>query len=143
MVFTTPRPPIKFITLREPPSVPLLSMGSDPPPPPDCTVQVFALVHPYRFEPAVALVWKNRSPTTQVDGRMVPVFTGRVNAALVKSTFLVCESKLNSVWPSAAAASSAANKIRYIISAAPVDTRRTAGPVWLQSRELLETSGIS
>ena len=44
----------------------------------------------YQFDPAGAFVLKKASPTPQVAGSTVPDLNGLVEAALLKSTLLVC-----------------------------------------------------
>jgi hypothetical protein len=56
--------------------------------------QLFVAGQPYRFAPEGALVLKKSSPGEQVAGRVVPVFTGLVQSALVKSTFRPCVLRL-------------------------------------------------
>jgi hypothetical protein len=62
----------------------------------DSGTQVFTAVQPYKFCPDAASVLKKRSPGEHVPGRAVPVFTGLVKGALVKSMFLPCVARL--IW---------------------------------------------
>jgi hypothetical protein len=70
----------------------------EPEPPASC-VQVFAGEHVYRFWPGVFAVLKNISPGLQAAGNVVPDFAGMVDAALEKSTFLVCVRRSTKFWP--------------------------------------------
>jgi len=60
-----------------------------PLPPPPITAHVLGATQPKRLDPMAAAVLKNRSPVLQVTGNTVPVFSGRVEIAALKSTFLV------------------------------------------------------
>jgi hypothetical protein len=60
-------------------------------------VQVFALVHPYRFFPAGAAASKYAAPTAHVAGSVVPVWKGLVELAAEKSILLLCVLKSTKV----------------------------------------------
>ena len=61
------------------------------------TVQVLAGLQAYTLLPAVAVVKKKNCPTAHMEGRLLPVCIGFVEAAAEKSTLLLCVRKSTNV----------------------------------------------
>jgi len=81
-----------------------------PPAPPLNPAHVLAATHPKRFDPLGAIVLKNNSPVLQVAGSTVPVFSGRVEIAALKSTFRLWFRRSTWVWPQTIPASKHSGK---------------------------------
>jgi hypothetical protein len=81
--------------------------------PPACAVHVFVAEHPYRLPPAGADVSKNNSPAVHVAGITAPVFTGRVEVAVEKSTLFPCVRRSTRVCPRHAAATHTSSAVCF------------------------------
>jgi hypothetical protein len=66
--------------------------------PPVSKVQVLVVTQAYRLAPGGAAVIKYNAPIIQVEGSDVPVCTGSVYAARLKSTDLLCVLRSTCVW---------------------------------------------